>query len=324
MKYLVTGATGLLGNNVVRQLLDAGHEVRVLARDPAAKPLAGLAVESVAGDIRDAGPVRNACEGVEVVVHAAGHVHIGWKGLDLARRINVEGTRNIASASRAAGARLVHVSSVNALGLGALANPASEDDALPQPLSIPYVLTKREAEQVVQEEVARGSWGVIVNPGTMFGPWDWKPSSGQMLLEVTKFALFAPLGAGCFCDVRDVAAGAIAAAARGQPGRRYILGGQNLSFRDCWTRIAALAGKPGPRLPMGAIFRAIASPIADLMNCFSQTEGSANSAALAMSRQEHCFSSARAERELGYACRPIEESLADAWAWFGEQGYRRK
>lgn len=323
MRYLVTGATGLLGNNIVRDLLAAGHTVRVLARsggDP--RPLKDLAVEVAAGDVRDPGAVRNACDGVDGVIHSAGHVHIGWAGIDLARQINVEGTRNVAAAARAAGARLVHVSSVNALGLGPLNEPAGEDSAQPGILEIPYVVTKREAEQVVLEEVSRGLWAAIVNPGTMFGPWDWKPSSGQMLLEVTRFALWAPVGAGCFCDVRDVSAGAIAAATNGQPGRRYILGGHNLSFRDAWRKIAALAGKPGPRLPMGLIFRGIATPIIDLKNWLSRREGAANSAAIAMSRQSHCFSSSRAERELGYRFRPLEETLADAWQWFGEHGYR--
>ena len=246
MKYLVTGATGLLGNNIVRDLLAAGHAVRVLARGGDLRPLAGLAVETAAGDVRDAAAVHQACDGIEVVIHSAGHVHIGWTGLELARQINVAGTRNIAAAARAAGARLVHVSSVNALGLGPLAEPAGEDSARPGILEIPYVVTKREAEQAVLDEVGRGLWAAIVNPGTMFGPWDWKPSSGQMLLEVTKFALWAPVGAGCFCDVRDVSAGAIAAASRGQPGRRYILGGHNLSFRDAWRQIAALSGQAWP------------------------------------------------------------------------------
>jgi len=327
MHFLVTGATGLLGNNVVRQLLAAGHRVRVLARPSAdPRPLAGLDIELAAGDVRDKEAVCRACQGIDVVIHAAGYVHIGWKEGEMHRAINVEGTRHVAAAAREAGAILVHVSTVNALGLGRLEDPADEETALPGIVPVPYVTTKREAEQIVQGEVGRGLRAAIVNPATMFGPWDWKPSSGKMLLEVTRASLFAPVGSASFCDVRDVAAGVIAAAAgpardQGLTGRRYILAGHNLSYREAWRQIAALVGKPGPRLPMGPIFRAIAGPVCDLRTQLTGKEGAANSAALALSRQAHCFSSARAERELDYRIRPLAETLRDAWRWFVENGY---
>ena len=325
MKFLVTGATGLVGNNVVRQLVAVGHRVRVLARatsDPRA--LAGLSVELAAGDVRDADAVIRACQGVDAVLHAAGHVHIGWREVDAHQAINVEGTRNVAAAARAAGARMVHVSTVNALGLGELQAPADEETALPGILPVPYVTTKRAAEQAVLDEVSRGLCAAIVNPATMFGPWDWKPSSGKMLLEVSRGSLFAPVGSGSFCDARDVAAAVIAAVDRGEPGRRYILAGHNLPYREAWRQIAALAGKSGPKLPMGPIFRAIAAPVCDLTVWARGVEGAANSAALVMGRQSHCFTSARAERELGYHVRALDETLRDAWQWFIEQGYVRE
>jgi dihydroflavonol-4-reductase len=320
MNYLVTGATGLLGNNVLRQLLDTGQAVRVLTRqssDP--RPLAGLNVELAAGDVRDADAVRRACQGIDAVIHAAGHVHIGWQQADVHRAINVEGTRNVARAAREAGAKLVHVSSVNALGR--LESPADEESALAGIIPVPYVATKREAEEIVLDEAGRGLWATIVNPATMFGPWDWKPSSGKMLLEVARFSLFAPVGSGSFCDARDVAAGAIAALDRGQSGRRYILAGHNLTYRAAWRQIAGLVGKSGPRLPMGPIFRAIAAPICDLKTRLTGTEGAANSAAIVLARQSHCFSSARAQEELGYQVRPFAETLQGAWQWFVEHGY---
>jgi len=322
MRFLVTGATGLLGNNVVRQLLAAGESVRVLARPTAdPRPLAGLDVEVAAGDVRNFDSVRCACQGISAVIHAAGYVHVGWKQADLHRAINVEGTRHVAIAAREAGAKLVHVSTVNALGLGRLEQPADEETALPGIIAVPYVTTKREAERIVLEEVNRGLWAAIVNPATMFGPWDWKPSSGKMLLEVTRQSLFAPVGSASFGDARDVAAAAIAALNQGQPGRRYILAGHNLPYQVVWRQIAGLVGKGGPRLPMGPIFRALGAPLCDLKTLLTGVEGAANSAALAMGRQSHCFTSARAERELGYRIRPLDETLRDAWQWFVEHGY---
>jgi dihydroflavonol-4-reductase len=322
MKYLVTGATGLVGNNVVRQLLEQGAEVRVLARstsDP--RPLEGLAVERVSGDVRDGAAVAKACSGVQAVIHAAGHVHLGWKQVEQHQAINVEGTRHVAAAARAEGAKLVHVSSSNALGLGRLDRPADEDSALPGIVECPYVVTKREAERVVLAEVGRGLDATIVNPCCMFGPWDWKPSSGKMLLAVTKFAPIYPTGAVSFCDVRDVAAATIAAARQGPTGRRYVLGGHNLSYLTAWRQMAGLAGKRGPFSPMGPAFRLFAVPVLDAYTRLTGHEGDANSAILLMGRQQHCFSSRRAEAELGYRTRPFAETLADTWAWFRERGY---
>src|SRR5262245_43975009 len=137
-KYLVTGATGLLGNNIVRQLLDAGQAVRVLSRPSSdGRALEGLAVERAAGDVRDAVVVAEACRGVDVVIHSAGHVHLGWKQIDQHRQINVEGASNVATAARSAGVRLVHVSAINALGLGRLREPADEESPLPGIVNCP-------------------------------------------------------------------------------------------------------------------------------------------------------------------------------------------
>ena len=321
-KFLVTGATGLLGNNIVRQLLEAGQAVRVLARASSdGRALEGLAVERVAGDVRDAALVAEACRGVDVVIHSAGHVHLGWKQLDQHRQINVDGARNMAAAARTAGVRLVHVSAINALGLGRLDQPADEDTPLPGIVNCPYVVTKREAEKVVLDEVARGLDAVIVNPGCMFGPWDWKPSSGKMLLAVTKFAPVYPTGAVSFCDARDVAAGTISAVSKGKTGRKYVLGGHNLSYFEAWRQMAKLVGKRGPFSPMGPLFRAVAAPVLDAYSWLTGQEGDANSAILLMGRQQHCFSSRRAEEELGYVVRPFADTLAETWEWFQRYGY---
>jgi dihydroflavonol-4-reductase len=322
VKYLVTGATGLLGNNIVRHLVEAGEHVRVLTRsssDP--QPLADLPIERAEGDVRDQAAVEQACRNVEIVIHAAGYVHLGWKQLDQLQAINVEGTKSVAAAANRAGARLVHISGVNALGLGKLANPADEDSALPGIVECGYVVTKRAAETAVLDEVSRGLDAVIVNPGCMFGPWDWKPSSGKMILAVAKFAPIYPTGAVTFCDARDVAAGTVAAAKQGRGGQRYILGGHNLTYLAAWKQMAQLAGHRGPISPMGPLFRAAVVPILDIYTWITGKEGDANSAVLMMGRQEHCFSSRRAETELGYSWRPFSETLANTWDWFRQWGY---
>ena len=322
MKYLVTGSTGLLGNNIVRQLLAEGESVRVLARKGSdERPLKDLDVEVAPGDVRDEAAVREACQGVDVVVHSAGLVHIGWSQEAEQRQINVEGTRHVAAKARELGARLVHVSSVNALGLGRRDAPADEEIYLPGIVDCPYVVTKREAEKVVQEEVSRGLQATIVNPGFMLGPWDWKPSSGRMLLEVAKFAPLAPIGACSLCDVRDVTAGVVAAARSTASGRRFILAGHNLSYFEMWRHFARLAGSRGPRFRAGPLMRWIGAGWGDMQTRVTGREPNVNSAGVRMSSQDHCFSSARAQSELGYEIRPLDETVSAAWQWFRENGY---
>ena len=323
MFYLVTGATGLVGNNVVRLLLERGSRVRVLTRSSSnPRPLAGLAVETASGDVRDAESVQRAIDGTDCVIHAAAHVHIGWTGLELARAVNVAGTAAVAASARRAGVRMVHVSSVDALGLAPHGAPSDEETPAGGGVLCPYVLTKREAERAVLDEVAAGLDARIVNPAYMIGPWDWKPSSGRMLLEVARNrALFAPLGTNNFCDVRDVAAGVLAAAERGQTGRRYILGGQRLSYFQAWRVFAKVTRSLPPLLPAGPLIRIAAGRCGDLWTRLSGREGDINSAATTSSAQQRNFQSTRAQRELQYHSRPLVESATDAWNWFRENGY---
>ena len=324
-KYLVTGATGFLGNNVVRQLLDAGQHVRVLTRAGGgdSRPLAGLDVEVATGDIRDAAAVSRAVQGMDAIVHSAASVHIGWSQAREQQQINVEGSRNIATAAREHGARLVHVSTVNTLGLGLRDRPGDEENFLPGAVLCPYVVTKREAEQVVLSEVAKGLSAAIVNLGFMLGPWDWKPSSGKLVLEAAKFAMVAPSGACSVCDVRDVAAGVLSAAKSSASGRRFVLGGYQTSYRQIFTEFARLNKRMEPLFTLGPILNWIGAVGGDLKTRFTGRESAVNSASVAMSQQDHCFSSSRAEAELGYRNRPMEETITAAWNWFLEYGYVR-
>ena len=325
--FLVTGATGLVGNNVVRQLAARGQGVRVLVRgrgEAVDRAFAGLPVERRCGSLDDDAGLAAAADGAAVVIHAAALVHCGWRHLDEMRAVNVDGTRRVARAARLAGARLVHVSSVDAIGLRADGLPADEETPPGGMPECPYVVTKREAEAAVLEEVARGLDAVIVNPVYMLGPWDWKPSSGRMLLEVAAGkGLFAPPGGNDFVDVRDVAAGILAAVERGRTGCRYILGGHSLSYLDAWRVFARVSGRMQPLGMAPAVTVRIAGWLGDAASLFTRRERPVNSAATAMSMLAHNFSSRRAMAELGYTFRPLEATVQDAWDWFLEHGYAR-
>ncbi len=319
---LVTGATGLVGNNVVRQLLSRGWSVRVLARDGAdPRPLAGLDVEIFRGDIRRPETLSSACSGVGAVIHAAGYVHLGRTGLDLQRAINVEGTRNVARTARQAGANGSHLL-VRRGGnrAGRSARPMKTRPA--DPRGCTYAISKREAEQAVHDEIGRGLDAVIVNPGFMLGPWDWKPSSGRMLLEVARGrGLLAPRGSFSVCDVRDVASGIISAAERGARGRRYLMAGENTTYLAAWRLFARLTGGRRPWMTAGPAMLFLAGRGGDLAARLSGRESDINSAAIAYARLPKNYTSRRAREELGYASRPLEETVRDAWTWFQDNGY---
>ncbi len=333
---LVTGATGLVGNNVVRKLVNRNDNVRVLvrpgqqpgpvadARQEAGGVFAALPVDMVAAGLHDESAMQRAVDGATHVIHSAALVHCGWRHLEEMRHVNVEGTRVVARAARRAGARLIHVSSVDAIGLRSDGVPADEETPPGGMLECPYVVTKRQAEAAVLDEVDKGLDAVIVNPVYMIGPWDWKPSSGRMLLEVgAGRGLFAPPGSNDFVDVRDVAQGILSAMSRGQTGRRYILGGQALSYLDAWRIFARVSGRLQPLGIAPRPFVRMAGWCGDLASLLTRRELPVNSAAAGMSMLAHNFSCTRAEAELGYTRRPFEAAAQDAWDWFVGHGYVR-
>jgi dihydroflavonol-4-reductase len=312
--WAITGATGLLGNNLARTLAARGDHVRVLARGGSRKELDGLDAERVDGDLDDADALRRCFAGADVVVHAAAMVWIGYGRREAMERVNVGGTRAVCAAL-APGQRLVHVSSVDALGMRTREAPADEACApAPHEEGVPYVDTKRAADRVVRES---GVDHVIVHPCYMLGPWDWKPSSGKMVLEVAKGkAVLAPAGGNNFVHVADVVAGLLAAA-DGPRGRAWILGNENLSYREAW---GVFARATGGRAPVGEVPRWLGMAAAAALTPFPEGE-EINPASVRMGFLPHFFDPSRARRELGMPATPVEQAARDAWAWFRERGY---
>ncbi len=216
---LVTGATGLVGNNVVRQLLSRGWSVRVLARDGAdPRPLAGLDVEIFRGDIRRPETLSSACSGAGAVIHAAGYVHLGRTGLDLQRAINVEGTRNVARTARQAGREWFTSPRATRRESGRSERRPMKT-RLADPRGCTYAISKPRGRTGRPRRNRQGARRGDRQSRVHARPWDWKPSSGRMLLEVARGrGLLAPHGWFSVCDVRDVASGIISAAERGAAG----------------------------------------------------------------------------------------------------------
>ena len=327
-KVLVTGATGLLGANVVRTLLERGYEVRALVRRTSnLKALEGVTVELCEGDITDEGSIRAAVDGCDYAVHAAALVSM-WPGhFKLMERVNVEGTRNFLNACKAYGRleRLVHVSSVDAIGMRSRENPA--DEAVPWDYSQyrnGYALTKKRAQDIALEFAAGGMPVVVVNPTYMFGAHDAKPSSGQMIIEVVrKRARFYTTGGNNFVDVLDVAAGIANALVAGSPGELYILGNDdyNLSYREIFSLIADITGAPKPLAPIPRPVALLAGRLSDAVSMVLNKPTQLSYAAAFMGYQPHYFTSKKARTKLDLPQSPVEGAIERAYAWFRQNGY---
>jgi dihydroflavonol-4-reductase len=249
-------------------------------------------------------------------------VQIGWTGLDEMRSINVSGTQHVAQAAAESGIRMVHVSSVDALGAGSRVRPVDENSPYTLRPPCPYAITKREAELVVREHLARGLDAVIVNPSYMLGPWDWKPSSGRMLLEVARRQPpFAPRAGNDYTHICDVADGIVTAIDRAPRGEQYLLTGEHHDYMSAWRIMAEASGVRGPKFSVGPFFLYLGGWCGDLKAKITGNEGDVNSAAIRMMREPHFYSHVKATRALGYQPRGLREAVRDAWRWFQEYGY---
>jgi dihydroflavonol-4-reductase len=326
---LVTGSSGFVGSAVARALLAAGHAVRVLVRPTSdLRNLRGLPVETRIGSLEDAASLAAAVAGCRALFHVAADYRLWVRDPAAMRRANVDGTRDLMTAALEARVeRVVYTSSVATLGLHADGSPADETTPVAAADMIgPYKRSKFDAEAVVRDLIeTRGLPAVIVNPSTPIGPRDVKPTpTGRIIVEAASGRMPGYVDTGLnLAHVDDVASGHLAAFERGRIGERYILGGDNLTLAAMLGEIAALAGRAPPRfkLPLLAVY-----PVAlveEILARLTGREPFATFDGLRMAKKMMFFSSAKAERELGYRHRPARDGLADALAWFRDAGYCR-
>jgi len=326
---LLTGATGFVGSAVLRALLAEGQAVRALCRPGGdRRNLEGLDVEVVEGDLTDRESLARAVAGCTGLYHVAADYRIWVPDAERMRAANVEGTATLLRLAADAGAeRLIHTSSVAALGLSDNGGPADEDT----PSSLddmigPYKRSKFEADVMVRRMAREeGLPVVVVNPSTPIGPRDIKPTpTGRMIVEAASGRMPAFVDTGLnVVHVDDVAAGHLLAARHGTVGERYILGGENLSLHSILQTIATITGRPAPRVRLP---HALLMPVAVAAEGWVRLTGSRREPfltvdALRMSKKRMFFSSAKAQRDLGYAPRPAEQALRDAVQWFRANGY---
>jgi dihydroflavonol-4-reductase len=325
---LVTGATGFVGAAVARALVKTGQTVRVLARPNSdRRNLQSLKVEIAEGSLGDAKSLAAAVEGCRYLFHVAADYRLWVPDPEAMHRVNVHGTRELMLAAQKAGVeRIVYTSSVAVLGIVKGGSADEETPSRAADMIGPYKLSKFEAEAAVRELVqTRDLPAVIVNPSTPIGPGDVKPTpTGKVILQAARGRMPAFVDTGLnVAHVDDVALGHLLAAQSGKIGRRYILGGENLSLAEILAEVARVTGRrpPALRFPHLAVLPLAAG--AQAVARLTKREPFATVDGVRMARKKMFFSSARAIEELGYAPRPAQYAIADAVAWFKANGYMR-
>ncbi len=325
----VTGASGFVGSAVARRMAEKGCNLRLLMR-PTSKPdnVQGLDAEIVTADMHDGAALAKAMKGARWLFHVAADYRLWARDPSEIVRNNLEGTRTVMQAALSSGIeRVVYTSSVATLKPHDDGTPVDETSRHTVDTAIgAYKCSKLVAERLVERLIKdEGLPAVIVNPSTPIGPRDIKPTpTGRIIVEAAEGRIPAFVDTGLnLVHVDDVAEGHLLALDKGRIGESYILGGQDVAFREMVAVIAELAGRKPPTigLPRLPLF-----PIAYIAAAIARITGKEpfiTADALKMAKYHMFFSSAKAERELGYQARPYREALKDALAWFRKAGYVR-
>jgi dihydroflavonol-4-reductase len=333
MTTFVTGATGFLGSHVARQLVAAGHSVRVLVRPSSnLRALDGLAVERVEGDLCDMSSLERAMKGVRRVFHVAADYRLWAKNPGEIYGTNVGGTRCLLEAAGQAGCeRVVYTSTVATI---AVPNPVSDREGEPPNEDVHasldqmighYKRSKFLAELEAIQAAGAGLPVVIVNPTAPVGPCDWKPTpTGRIIVDFLNGKMPAYVDTGLnLAAVESVAAGHLLAAEKGRIGERYILGGRNMTLKQILNALAPIAGRPAPRVRLPHAVALAAGYADELLSRLIGREPHIPVEGVKMSRHRMFVQSDKAERELGYASGSVEAALERAVRWYGENGYIR-
>jgi dihydroflavonol-4-reductase len=326
---LLTGATGFVGSAVARVLAARGHRLRLLVRPTSdRRNLSGVDAELVLGDLTDAASLARAVGGCRYVFHVAADYRFWVPDPEAMLRANVEGTLAVMRAAQAAGVeRIVHCSSVAALGMTNDDTPADETTPTNEADFIgTYKRSKFLAERAVMDLVRQeGLPAVVVNPSAPVGPRDIKPTpTGKMIRDAAAGRVPAYIDTGLnMVHVDDVAEGHALALEKGRIGERYVLAGENLLLKDILALVAEVVGRRPPRIE---IPEALVWPAAWFMEGLARLTGIPPMMTrdhIRMARHKMFYSSAKAMRELGYTPRPLRTAIEEAVAWFRANGMLR-
>ncbi len=322
MKIAITGASGHVGANLCRTLLEKDHQIKVLVNQ-FTDSIESLDIEKIQGNLLDPGSLKELADGAEIFIHLAASISIN--GNQQIFDTNVKGTQNVINACRESGVkRLIHFSSIHALVHDPLDEVLDETRPLAIKDHIIYNRSKAVAEQAIQQAAAGGLDIVIINPTSVMGPNDFKPSLiGQAILQLYMGKIPALIPGGYdWVDVRDVVSGTIKAIQKGKSGESYLLSGHYIPLSDIYEMLRKIKGG-GKKLPLIPFWLArIGVPFLGLWAGITRSKPLYTSESIEILKTAHPnISSDKAAKDLGYTSRPFEETLQDTIEWFKNNHY---
>ena len=326
MKVFVTGADGMLGSNIVKELLRQGYAVRAfLLPGRNSKSLQGAAVEETFGNLLNPADIRGALQGCEAVIHAAADTSVWPSRSERVRGVNVDGTRNLLAAAKSVGVqRFVQIGSASSFGLGTKAQPADETTpCASKKYGLDYCDSKHEAQEMVLRAVREENFpALIITPTFMFGPFDSKPGSGKMILAIAQGKLPAYTSGGKnFVYTGDVAVAVVNALTKGRVGQCYIAGNENLNFKEITALIAEEVGAKAPSFAMPDALIKLAGRLGSIFGKMFGFEPRLSYPMSLIACDGQYFSSHKAVRELGMPQTDLRIAVREAHRWFQENGY---
>ena len=323
MTVLITGASGHIGANLVRALIEKKQATRCLVHKDV-RAIEGLPTEKVSGDIRDLESLCRAFEGIDTVYHLAANISLNldsWKRLE---ETNVTGTHNVVEACLRTGVRrLVHFSSIHAFQREPLTHPVDETNPLVDSLKVPpYDRSKAAGTREVRKGIEKGLDAVIIHPTAVIGPYDYQPSYlGEAILMMAKGKLPSLVKGGYdWVDARDVAWGAIAAAEKAPTGSAYLLGGQWVSLADLAELVGELTGTKCTKFVCPLWIANVGAVYFKGVSKLNGKQPLYTSMSLRALQDNRNISHDKAGRELGYQPRPFRDTLEDTLRWYRENG----
>lgn len=325
-KVFVTGADGLLGSNVVRCLLNEQYQVTVLLQSGSeSKTLDGLPIQRLYGDILDADSMTLAVKGHDILIHAAANTSVWPPKSQVVKDVNIIGTKNMVNAALLHSVkRFIHVGTANSFEKGSQESPSNELSPVgKESYGLDYIASKREAQEFVLSAISeQGLPAVIVNPTFLIGPYDSKPSSGDLLLSLfSQKVPAAPSGAKNYVAAKDAAVAIVNAIKFGEEGECYILGNHNYNYREAFDIICSEIGVSAPKYQLPGWLLIFYGRCNSFLARYFRFHPKVTRELAVISTEDHCYSGEKARKELNMPCTPLDVAVRESFSWLKNNDY---
>lgn len=330
MRVIVTGPDGVLGSNLVRELIERDYQVSVLLLEgTTSKTLDGLDINKFYGNILDKDSLNAAFSGHDVVIHCAASTSIYPARDPFINKVNIEGTENVIQAIKDNNVkRLVYVGTANSFGNGSSLEDLGDEtnEYTAHKYGLDYMDSKKKAQDLLLDAVKKdGLPAIVVNPTFMIGPYDSKPSSGTMVLAIYNGKVPGyTRGGKNYIAVKDAAVAIANGITMGRIGECYILGNENLSYKDAFEKIAQSIGGKAPKLGMANSIMIAYGSINSFLAKMFRYKPAVTKELAAISCDNFYYSADKARKELQLPSTPMEVAFKECFQWYKDNGYLNK